>query len=166
MLAVLVIAGSITGFSLFTKNKPTAAHATSTAPTLTLATKNFRPWQEDIKVVAKGFAPNEGVWLYFDTVTDTDDPPGGMSCDSNGTCPDQFSTVGRNLIEGPHKLIAVGKTSGLRAEAVFNAIPDIRIYPKTVGLINKFSMDGAFFAGNETVHVYWGHHLKVCCLEQ
>src|SRR5712691_4459174 len=122
VLAVLVIAGSISGFSILGKSKSYAAHAASPAPTITISAQILHPWYENYGLEAKGFAPNEDVRLYFDVIQ-PDDGLGlsGIHCDNKGICKGKLNTDGQQLAEGPHTLIAVGQTSRLQAQQVFTA---------------------------------------------
>lgn len=135
------------------QGKVTAQAAFSIVPLISLSKTILHP-TEVVTLTSKGFAANNVVQLYFDTIGGSSDMY--FDSNSNGDASNQFTVPGLFLTAGHHVLIAVGSSSGipLMAQANLTILP--YIYPMTGQPGINENMGGAGFAANETVNIYWG----------
>jgi hypothetical protein len=136
------------------QGKVTAQAAFSIVPLISLSKTILYP-TEVVTLTSKGFAANNVVQLYIDTI-------GGSSnmyfdSNSNGDATIQFKVPGLFLTAGHHILIAVGNSSGIPLIAQENLTILPYIYPMFGQPGINENMGGAGFAANETVNIYWGN---------
>jgi hypothetical protein len=134
------------------EGKVIAQAAFSIMPLILLSKTSLYPTNV-VTLTSKGFAANDVVQLYFDTISGQSD----MYCDanSNGDATIQFTVPDGFLTAGHHILIAVGNSSGipLLAQANVTIWPHIDPMVGQPG-INEY-MSGAGFSANEVVNIYW-----------
>ena len=127
--------------------------ASATTPTISFASSTLHPYSE-ATLTAQSFAPGETVSAYV--VSYNNNPSASLTCDATGTCTGQLSLYGIDLAAGTHTLIATGNTSDLQAQTSFTLVPGIQVTPNQGGVGTSLEVDGAAFAANETVNIYWG----------
>jgi hypothetical protein len=126
--------------------------AFSIAPLISLPSPNIYPG-EGVTVTAKGFAPNNAIELFIDTISGQSDLY--FYASSNGDASDSF-TFPTYIPGGHHVLIAVDTSSGVPLIAQMSVYIQPYIYPLAGQPGSKESLSGLGFAANEAVNVYWG----------
>jgi len=135
------------------EGKVIAKAAFSIVPLISLSKTILYP-AEAVTLTSKGFAANDVVQMYFDTIAGQTDMY--FDSNSNGDATMQFQVPGLFLTAGHHILIAVGSSSGIPLQAQAN----VTIWPYIYSMVGQpginEDMSGAGFAANETVNIYWG----------
>ena len=154
ILAAIVMAALVPTLPYFHGGKETAAHAVGNTgtPTITLSTSIAHP-KEKIKVSGQGFGAHDGLGVFLDSTSGNDFAY--ILCDSTGNVSSTISLPYSSVPQGQHTIIVLDFTSGLSASAPIMFIPSVYKSAGRAGF--PVLLNGASFAANEQVQVYWGN---------
>lgn len=126
--------------------------AFSIVPQISLPSPNAYPG-EVVTITAKGFAPNNAVDLFIDTISSQSDLYFYANSNGDASVPFTFPTY---IPGGHHVVVAVDTSSGvpLIAQTSVNMQPYLSPMAGQAG--SKETLYGVGFAANEAVNVYWG----------
>jgi hypothetical protein len=163
IIAALLIAAIVPAIAIVHGGRTSAAHAAGTTPTITVPAI-VHPF-DTVMITGQGFVPYDNVQI---ALANTNNPVGGMTCDSNGNCSGQIKIhIGwpyESVTQGTYPVIATGST-GLTAQANAAYLPGVALFVPNSGIPTSMisggpgtamQFEGGAFNANESLNLYWG----------
>lgn len=168
ILAALLVAALIPAIAIAHRERASDAHA-ATTPTITVPAI-MHPF-DMVTITGQGFAPYDDVQIALNW---SNNPIGGMKCDSNGDCSGQVTVPYSGfsgVTQGTYQVFATGST-GLTTQVSTTILPALTLATSVpywgipTRLVNggpgtAMQLIGGGFNANETVNLYWGKNNAV-----
>lgn len=127
------------------------------SPTVSV-TPSRGPIGTPVKATGSRFRQGETVNVYYQTRLSA--PSRVAVCSAVVTSTTSYSCSGKIPTTnfgplGPHSIVAIGATSGLRAAFTFTLTPTVAVTPKAGAAGTHVTVSGSHFAASESVSVYW-----------
>ncbi|HET9999851.1 MAG TPA: hypothetical protein VFQ36_03090, partial [Ktedonobacteraceae bacterium] len=163
ILAALLIVAVVPAIAIVHSGKTSAAHAAGATSSITVPAI-LHPF-DTVTITGQGFAPYDNVQI---ALANTNNPVGGLTCDSNGNCSGQITIkIGwpyESLAQGAYSVFATGRT-GVTAQASIMFLPGVALFVPNSGIpTNMISggpgtamqLEGGAFNFNEVLNLYFG----------
>ncbi|HET9919518.1 MAG TPA: hypothetical protein VFQ30_06735, partial [Ktedonobacteraceae bacterium] len=149
ILAVLVLAALVPGFSLLHTGMSSKAHA-SGAASITLSSAASQPGTT-IQASGQGFAPNDQINLYLNQVNGT--LLASAAADSGGNLPATSITV-PSQPTGQYTVVAMQAQSALSANTTLTIVPIFSLSQKKVQPGSLVGVKGAGFPFQDMIELF------------